>query len=271
MTPSSLQEKYTKLVNLLKILTTQHQFCRLTSLLEIRFNKVFLGGKVEHAATFDEFVSATRQYPWNTFLNSESLQQIQSSIKHLEQRLPKRGKTWIPNFYNADPSLAALCYAFTRYLKPDLAVETGVGFGITSHFILKGLEHNHRGHLISIDLPPLSDPNGQLTGLAIPPSLQKRWTLHIGTSREWLPKIVTNQEKQPITLFVSDSANVFTLQRWELQQVWPCVPIGGVTLFNNISQKFQQYMLSIDSATPFFVRQIKKAESVTGILIKCRR
>jgi predicted O-methyltransferase YrrM len=45
-----------------------------------------------------------------------------------------------------------LCYAMCRLLRPKIAVETGVGYGWTTIFILLALEKNGVGHLHSVEL-----------------------------------------------------------------------------------------------------------------------
>jgi predicted O-methyltransferase YrrM len=44
-------------------------------------------------------------------------------------------------------------YALCRYLRPKVIVETGVGLGTSSLFILQALEDNGEGTLYSIDKP----------------------------------------------------------------------------------------------------------------------
>jgi len=45
-----------------------------------------------------------------------------------------------------------ILYSIVRHLRPDVVVETGVGGGLSSAFLLKGLQDNQRGRLYSIDL-----------------------------------------------------------------------------------------------------------------------
>src|SRR5438105_2401515 len=46
-----------------------------------------------------------------------------------------------------------LMYVLTRFKRPELVVETGVMHGLGSSFILRALERNASGRLVSIDLP----------------------------------------------------------------------------------------------------------------------
>ena len=47
-----------------------------------------------------------------------------------------------------------LLYVVTRCVKPQVFVETGVLGGFSSAFILLAMDHNNKGTLHSIDLPP---------------------------------------------------------------------------------------------------------------------
>jgi len=52
-----------------------------------------------------------------------------------------------------DVGLAPYLYVAVRALKPSIVVETGVGSGMSSSFILRALAMNGFGTLYSIDLP----------------------------------------------------------------------------------------------------------------------
>ena len=67
-------------------------------------------------------------------------------------------------------------------------VETGVGSGVTTSFILQALAANGEGHLWSIDLPPIGAE--QFAGSFVPQALRSRWTLLRGRSRDLLPQLL---------------------------------------------------------------------------------
>jgi predicted O-methyltransferase YrrM len=116
-------------------------------------------------------------------------------------------------------------YHFTRWLAPDLVVETGVFRGISTAFLLAALHENGRGHLYSIDLPDQSLrtpegsvattalPRGVSTGFAIPGRLRERWTLIAGSSRSELVPLLTRLGG--IDLFFHDSDHTYATMRWE--------------------------------------------------------
>jgi hypothetical protein len=128
------------------------------------------------------------------------------------------------------------------------------------------MERNSSGKLLSIDLPPLSDPAGSSTGLAVSSDSRKRWTLRLGSSRRCLAEIVSGREN--IDLFISDSANVYTLQRFEFETVYPRLSSFGVALFNNIGSKFQAFLQSVESINFYSIWQVDKPKCATGLIVK---
>ena len=68
------------------------------------------------------------------------------------------GVGFFGGFNDGEPELGRVICCLTRHLRPIKAVETGVAPGVSSRFILEGLERNGTGHLWSIDQPPPLDP-----------------------------------------------------------------------------------------------------------------
>lgn len=119
--------------------------------------------------------------------------------------------------HNADFRLARLCYIICRALQPQVVVETGVANGVTTTFVLKALETNRRGHLHSIDLPPLGVPSYDFIGRLVPPQLRSRWTLLRGASRRVLPSLLG--ELGHVDVFIHDSLHTFHNMRAEFAAV----------------------------------------------------
>jgi hypothetical protein len=99
------------------------------------------------------------------------------------------------------------------HLKPLHIVETGVAHGLTSRFILAGLEHNGAGKLWSIDRPPLDPDLKQRIGIAVPERLRERWLLIAGSSRRRLPSVLAQAGQ--IGLFLHDSLHTEQNVRFE--------------------------------------------------------
>jgi Methyltransferase domain len=142
---------------------------------------------------------------------------------------------------DADQAVAGAVSCLARHLRPEVVVETGVGRGLTTYFVLKALEHNGGGRLWSIDLAPSVVDAPRLavqTGAAVPPELRGRWTLLRGTSRRFLPGLVDGlaQLDLPVDLFIHDSLHTGRNVRFELDCVWPRLGANGAALVDDVEQ-----------------------------------
>jgi hypothetical protein len=147
-------------------------------------------------------------------------QRDDGEFNRLYQELAERTRTLsdvpFPAIVDSDPMVARLVYMFTRALKPEVVVETGVALGVNSACILSALERNGRGRLISVDLPPLAVPD-EAIGAIVPDRLRTRWKLLRGSSTRVLPAALA--DASPVGLFVQDS--LFT--RRNSTQEFSCV------------------------------------------------
>jgi len=94
--------------------------------------------------------------------------ELKERMRSLEKNAP------FPIAHNADITLARLCYAICRILKPKIVVEAGVAYGVTTTFILKALQVNGKGELHSIDPPPLGKNSERFIGYLVPKNLRER-------------------------------------------------------------------------------------------------
>ncbi len=120
---------------------------------------------------------------------------------------------------NADIVLARACCLVCRVLKPRVVVETGVGYGVTSSFLLHALHNNGYGQLHSVDLPPVWPGANRLVGVLVPERLRTRWQLHKGPSRRLLPALLAQVGR--VDLFIHDSLHTYHNMLWELSIVTP--------------------------------------------------
>jgi len=83
-------------------------------------------------------------------------------------------------------------------------VETGIAHGYSSTIILKAMELNDLGSLISIDASDHFEICGKTTpiGWVVPDELRKRWSIRLGLSSEVLPTIT-----ESIDIFYHDSSH----------------------------------------------------------------
>jgi predicted O-methyltransferase YrrM len=134
--------------------------------------------------------------------------------------------------HNADVALARCCYAVCRGLAATCVVETGVGYGVTSAFLLRALEENGGGELHSIDLPPLERGADEYVGALVPPALRARWRLYRGLSRRLLPDVLARAGT--IDVFLHDSDHTYDNMRFEFEHAWTRLRDGGALLADDV-------------------------------------
>jgi predicted O-methyltransferase YrrM len=192
----------------------------------------------------------------------DSLQQFMLEIREMSARDVHH----IPTTWDADTTLAHLAYYACRIIRPQVVIETGVGHGITSAFILKALAENDMGHLYSIDLPAFKRGSEKFIGNAVPERLRNKWTLTLGLSGSILPGLLGKLGK--IGMFLHDSDHSYHNQKTEYSLVWKYLPRGGVLLSDDInnSNAFIEF-IERQKVQPIAVTQPNK-NSLVGLLIK---
>jgi predicted O-methyltransferase YrrM len=172
-------------------------------------------------------------------------------------------------------------YCLTRLKMPALVVETGVLHGLTSRFILRALEKNGDGKLISIDLPSYHDtgPSNQ-DGYndTLPPMREpgwivrdkdalSRWQLVYGSTAEELPSIIASNHQ--IEIFIHDSEHTYQTMSFELNSVWPRLALGGIVVCDNIDSNtaFFDFCLDVDRR-PLVVSDTDGGRIRFGMIIK---
>lgn len=142
--------------------------------------------------------------------------------------------------HDADEGLSYFCYVICRALRPRVVVETGVGSGVTTSFILQALAANDEGRLWSIDLPPIGAE--QFAGSFVPQHLRSHWTLLRGRSRDVLPRLL--QKLPPPDVFLHDSLHTTRNMTFEFQSAWQRMNPGSVLLSDDIhmSKAFARFI-----------------------------
>ena len=119
-----------------------------------------------------------------------------------------------------------ILYFLVKSLKPQIFIETGVAAGVSSYFILKAMQENKKGELISIDLPNYTNKKGYINkngeldktftpkrkgvGWVVPGEFRNRWQLILGDSMKILPKI-----NKRIDMFYHDSDHSYECMNFE--------------------------------------------------------
>src|SRR4051794_33260174 len=121
-------------------------------------------------------------------------------------------------YHDADPALARAAWCLTTHLRPHAVVETGVARGVVTSFILRALAASGRGHLWSIDLPPLQEDWYVQAAAAVPEDVRPRGTLTRGSSRRRLPSLPRGVGQ--IDMFVHDTPHPRRNMSLELRLAW---------------------------------------------------
>jgi predicted O-methyltransferase YrrM len=173
----------------------------------------------------------------NAFLHDPGAEAIRAHIAS-ERALLNRPES--AAMHDADAGLSEFCYVICRALRPRVVVETGVGSGVTTSFILQALAANDDGHLWSIDLPPIGAE--QFAGSFVPQPLRSRWTLLRGRSRDLLPRLLSDLPAPDV--FLHDSLHTTRNMTFEFQAAWQKMNAGGVLLSDDIhmSKTFARFI-----------------------------
>ena len=149
-----------------------------------------------------------------------------------------------------------LMYVLVRHFKPKNVLETGVYYGGNTVFILKALQANDEGQLISIDYPDsaIKEENSVLRhpevgdtelyenkikpGFLVPDNLKNRWQLLIGDSHKIIPSL-----NQKFDLYLHDSEHSFDFITKEIALAHSKLAPDGLIVVDDIdwSNGFYSY------------------------------
>jgi predicted O-methyltransferase YrrM len=188
-------------------------------------------------------------------LNEPALREVEESTRRLLADI-RHEDPYAPR-WAADSVMARLCYLACRLIEPQVAIETGVAYGVSSAYILTAMRENGRGALHSVDLPPLRRNSGRFWGIAVPDDLTGRWSLHRGTSASILPHLL--METSTVDLFVHDSLHTHKNMRREFDTIWPHLRPGALLLADDIERN--RAFGELRQKTPALWRVIKDRET----------
>ena len=187
--------------------------------------------------------------------------QIQRSFQLLGDHLP------FEVHHNGDARLARTCYAIIRGLRPTLAIETGVCYGVTSACLLQAMQQNGTGHLHSIDLPPLAKNADKFVGALIPDPLRSRWTLHRGNAQRLLPPLL--RQLGPIDFFLHDSLHTYEHMKLEFAAGWAALRPGGLLMSDDVegNTAFLEHATRSDVRASVVMR-FSEGDALFGVAVK---
>lgn len=123
-------------------------------------------------------------------------------------------------------------YVILRSIRPKTVIETGVGIGLSSAYILEALNRNQGGRLVSVDLPNADKswklPPDTEPGFLVPESVRGRWQLRLGNVRELLPMII--KDLGVVDLFLHDSEHTYETMMFEYQLAFSVLSQAGVII-----------------------------------------
>lgn len=140
-------------------------------------------------------------------------------------------------------------YAAVRAIAPDCIVETGIANGVSSSYLLLALQKNERGRLHSIGLadtaflPPGKDP-----GWLVPHWLRAAWQVHLGDTREILPRLLTQLGQ--IGIFIHDSLHTYGHMMWEFETAYRHLVSGGILISDDALWNNSFYDFARTAGTP---------------------
>ncbi len=167
---------------------------------------------------------------WRQDVDWSGIAEIEKEVRKRMQSLESIAPFTIK--HHGDFSLARTCFAVCRMLKPEIVVETGVAYGVTTAFILQALRLNEKGILHSVDLPPLGKNADVFVGYLVPPYLKNRWVLHKGTSKRVLPSLLPKLGS--VDVFVHDSLHTYWNIKRELNIVTPYLSRPSIVIADDI-------------------------------------
>ena len=197
-------------------------------------------------------------------------------IRELQTKGIRPGPQSFLGWNDGDAGLVRAIWCLTRHLRPRSVVETGVAHGVTTRFVLEALEMNGTGHLWSIDLPPLERFWRKQVGLAVGDRYPDRWSYIRGSSRRWLPALLSQLGQ--LDLFIHDSRHSEHNVRFELDRAWAALRPGGALVvddvdanwgFESFKQTFSGHQSMVCEAEPLHPDSRRFNErGLFGIILK---
>ncbi len=191
---------------------------------------------------------------------------LEKFFENISAEYPSKEKPY-PIDYSIMGDSGPFLYRLCRIIKPDLIIETGVAYGVSSSYILKALHDNNNGKLISIDTNFRPWQSEEMIGAAIPKNLRDRWELKIGSSADVLEKVLENN--LPVDIFLHDSLHTYKNMYYEFEKAWPHIKKEGFLLSDDITSNnaLNDFCKKIKKE-PIVMIQNKEPASYLGIIRK---
>jgi predicted O-methyltransferase YrrM len=161
---------------------------------------------------------------WSEFCRSVTEIQQCEFMKEMEERLRTRGTKSSMGLFDA-----AVLLALVRKYAPKVCIETGGNLGMSSSFILQGMQDAgvKEGTLLSVEVDP-----DIAVGTMIPERLKTGFQPMIGDVKHFMKK-----EAFParIDLFLHDSSHRYKYQSLEFRYFWERVRPNGILISHDVN------------------------------------
>ena len=146
-----------------------------------------------------------------------------------------------------------ILYLIIKVIKPNIVVETGIGSGSSSLFILAALD---RGKLYSIDLPPhVSEehfcPKNLKIGWLVPTNFKKKWSITFGDSKVILPELLAKLGS--IDVFFHDSLHTYEHMMFEFKTAWKYLRQPKIIISDDINANNAFYNFAKSTASRYII------------------
>lgn len=168
----------------------------------------------------------------------------QRAVAATEERMPAAG------FAVTSGANVRLLHFLTRWLEPEVVVETGVAGGTSSWTILEALRVNGHGTLHSSDLPYLFKADAHRSvGAMVPEELRDGWDLRFGTDTTNLPRILA--EVGHVDLFHYDSDKSYWGRERARKAIEPVLGARSVVVYDDVEENahFRDLVAGRDAAS----------------------
>ena len=214
-----------------------------------------------------EFFVSYRKNSWTvekTTLSAEDFiasldTKLASEAISVSKSLKAKAKIEISNNTFGGGGAAAVCYFFTRSIRPKTIVETGVASGFVTYAFLQGLEDNKKeGRLYSSDLPYLKIKDShRFIGELVPKHFKANWKLALKGDSQNLKYFL--KEVQFVDIFHYDSDKSYLGRYRTMSKVLPKMSSSGVIIMDDIQDNcfFSDFIKAYNFKCSVFKEQNK--------------
>lgn len=222
---------------------------------EQKFDKIAQKRRQEYFKKMQDSDDVLKKLFPSQTINSKIFEKLEDRLKNFEESKKNEKYPSKKNPYqNAGLDLKfcrSLCNLII-FSKPNLVFETGVAYGISSSYILLGLDFINHGKLISTDYLFFPFHSKETVGQAIPDQLKARHELIVSRSKEKLYDVL--KKTNSIDVFLHDSNHTYKHMMLEFKTAWPNIKNSGFLLSDNVhwNDAFLDFAESVNKK-PFII------------------